>query len=78
MNDSQIIDALGGTCEVARLCKVKSPSVSEWKRNGIPDARRQYLGLLYPDLFTTLHPVDASHCGSESDALKTAKQGKAA
>lgn len=51
MDDSQIIDKLGGTAKVARLCKVKPPSVSEWRVNGIPDARRQFLEVLRPDLF---------------------------
>jgi len=36
---------------VARICKVKPPSVSEWRRRGIPDARRQFLELLRPDVF---------------------------
>jgi hypothetical protein len=49
--DSEIIDDLGGTAEVSRLCQVKSPSVSEWRRTGIPRARRQFLELLRPDLF---------------------------
>lgn len=49
--DSEIIDQLGGTAEVARLCRIKPPSVSEWRRTGIPDARRQYLELLRPDVF---------------------------
>jgi hypothetical protein len=50
--DSEIIDALGGTFAVAKLCKVKPPSVSEWKRNNrIPDARRQFLELLRPEAF---------------------------
>jgi hypothetical protein len=53
MTDSEIIERLGGTFAVARLCKVKSPSVSEWKKNGIPQARRQYLELLRPDVFAT-------------------------
>lgn len=51
MSDSEIIDALGGTFAVARLCRVKPPSVSGWKRDGIPDARRQFLELLRPDVF---------------------------
>lgn len=51
MDDSEIIDKLGGTCVVASICKVKPPSVSEWRRNGIPDARRQFLELLRPDVF---------------------------
>lgn len=48
---NEIIDALGGTAEVARLCRVKPPSVSEWRKAGIPPARRQYLELLRPDVF---------------------------
>lgn len=49
--DSEIIDRLGGTAAVARLCKVKSPSVTGWRSNGIPSARRQFLELLRPDVF---------------------------
>lgn len=49
--DADIIVALGDTAAVARLCRVKPPSVSEWKRSGIPDARRQFLELLRPDVF---------------------------
>jgi hypothetical protein len=52
-SDSEIIDALGGTAEVARLCKVKPPSVSEWRWSGIPPARRQFLELARPDVFGT-------------------------
>ena len=49
--DEKIIEALGGTFAVASLCKVKPPSVSEWKQKGIPQARRQFLELLSPDVF---------------------------
>lgn len=49
--DSEIIDRLGGTTEVARICQIKPPSVSEWRSTGIPPARRQYLELLRPDAF---------------------------
>ncbi|WP_312328373.1 hypothetical protein [Stenotrophomonas sp.] len=49
--DSEIIDRLGGTTEVARICQIKPPSVSEWRATGIPPARRQYLALLRPDAF---------------------------
>lgn len=51
MDDSDIIDKLGGTAEVARICQVKPPSVSGWRRNGIPSARRQFLSLLRPEVF---------------------------
>jgi DNA-binding transcriptional regulator YdaS (Cro superfamily) len=34
---TRIIEMLGGTCHVARLCHVKPPVVSNWKfRNSIP------------------------------------------
>lgn len=39
----QVIDALGGTAEVARMFEVRMPSVSDWKREGIPSARMMYL-----------------------------------
>jgi ribosomal protein L23 len=51
MNDSKIIDELGGTSAVAKLFEVKPASVSEWRTKGIPKARRQTLKLLRPDLF---------------------------
>lgn len=49
--DSEIIDALGGTVAVARLCKVKPPSVSDWRKEGIPSARRMYLQAVRPEAF---------------------------
>ena len=58
MDASKIIDALGGTGEVARLCRVKSPSVSEWRVNGIPEAREMYLRLLRPDVFQDEESVE--------------------
>lgn len=54
MDANQIIDALGGTFAVARLCNVKPPSVSEWRRTGIPAARLQFLKLARPEAFA--HP----------------------
>lgn len=45
-----LIDKLGGTAEVARLCRVSSQAVSKWRRDGIPDARRMYLLAIRPDL----------------------------
>lgn len=38
MDAQTLIEKLGGTSAVAALCKVKPPSVSEWKaKNHIPD-----------------------------------------
>lgn len=57
--DSQIIDRLGGTTEVARICQIKPPSVSEWRSSGIPSARRQFLALLRPEAFLLAPPEPA-------------------
>lgn len=54
--DSEIIDALGGTAEVARLCDVKQPSVSDWRKQGIPRARRMYLQAIRPEVFPQPEP----------------------
>lgn len=51
LSDSQIIDALGGSAAVADLCDISLPAISQWKHNGIPQARRDYLAELRPDLF---------------------------
>lgn len=51
MDANKIIDALGGTAAVAKLCDVRPPSVSEWRLSGIPRAREQFLRLLRPDVF---------------------------
>jgi len=51
-----VIDRLGGTTAVAKICDVKPPSVHEWRSAGIPKARLQYLRLAYPDAFA---PVSA-------------------
>lgn len=40
---TQVIDVLGSTAEVARLFDVRMPSVSDWKRDGIPHARMMLL-----------------------------------
>lgn len=55
MIDSKIIDELGGTSAVAKMFEVKPASVSEWRINGIPKARRQTLKLMRPDLFWNLN-----------------------
>ena len=51
MDANLIIDNLGGTNAVATMCDVKPPSVSEWRRLGIPKSRLMYLRLLRPEVF---------------------------
>jgi len=48
MKDSEIIDLLGGTSALAELLDITPPSVSEWRIQGIPKARKQTLALLFP------------------------------
>lgn len=40
MNDSDLIDRLGGTGMLARRLRVAPASVSEWRAKGIPAGRR--------------------------------------
>jgi hypothetical protein len=49
----EIIDALGGTSEVAKICEITMPSVSDWRKDGIPKARLMYLKAIRPDIFET-------------------------
>lgn len=48
---NRIIDGLGGTSETARLCDVKPPSVSEWRKTGIPKTQLKFLKLARPEIF---------------------------
>jgi hypothetical protein len=50
MNDSDLIDVLGGTSKVAILCDTTPQAVSQWRKEGIPDARRLILSLSHPDI----------------------------
>jgi phage terminase Nu1 subunit (DNA packaging protein) len=68
--DSAIVDRLGGTGRLAELCDVSSQAVSQWKRFGIPTARRAFLKLLNPEAFAL---PEASAAGRK-DAVEQAPQ----
>lgn len=53
MDTKTIIQRLGGTTAVSRICGITAASVSEWMQpgRGIPQAREQYLRLLRPEAF---------------------------
>ena len=51
LTDSARIDLLGGPVAVGKLCEVTPQAVTQWRRDGIPRARRMYLQLLRPELF---------------------------
>lgn len=40
---TQIIERLGDTAEVSRMFGLQMPSVSAWKKTGIPHARMMFL-----------------------------------
>lgn len=56
----RIIDLIGGTSATARLCNVEPPSVTEWKKNGIPNARLMFLKLARPDVFSEIALQDSA------------------
>ena len=44
LTDSAIIDLLGGTAKVARMCRVDPAAVSNWRIRGIPGDKFMLLG----------------------------------
>lgn len=44
LSDYQIIELLGGTTQVAKMCKVTAPAVAQWKSKGIPYDKMVFLG----------------------------------
>jgi len=44
LTDTAIIDLLGGTAKVARMCRVDPAAVSNWKIRGIPADKYMLLG----------------------------------
>lgn len=63
---SAVIDRLGGTSAVARICEIKPPSVAEWRNSGIPKPRLQYLRLAYPEAFEGIGPSETTTTTGES------------
>ena len=57
---SDVIDRLGGTAAVARMCDIKPPSVSEWRRNGIPKPWLKFLRLARPDVLAEIDRAEPS------------------
>ena len=69
---TQVIDALGGTAAVARIFDARMPSISNWKRAGIPPARMMFLKATHKkalsgiDLKAATAPRRASHYSTRS------------
>ncbi|WP_333985112.1 hypothetical protein [Burkholderia orbicola] len=51
---SEIIDRLGGTGAVADLFEIDDAAVSQWRRNGIPKPRMQFISVARPDVLVDL------------------------
>ena len=47
---TKLIELLGGTTVEAKIYNVKKPSVSAWRKNGIPEARMMYLEIKYKNI----------------------------
>jgi hypothetical protein len=56
MDTNKIIDNLGGTGAVAKLCGVTDGAVSQWRHNGIPKHWRKFLELTAPEVFGLVRP----------------------
>jgi hypothetical protein len=66
---AHVIDALGGTGAVAKLCEVSSQAVTQWRRAGIPHARLMYLRAVRPAAFeATCAALHDAGMGTQSNA----------
>lgn len=67
---AKVIDALGGTAQVARMFDVRMPSVSNWKKNGIPRASMMFLRLAHAQALAGID-LDAAVTQKHHPALAT-------
>lgn len=72
---TKIIEALGGTAAVSRLFDLRMPSVSDWKKKGIPRARMMYLQAACPD---ALKGVDVAAATAKRTRTGAARAQEAA
>jgi hypothetical protein len=76
--DSEIISRLGGPASVGQLCDVSSQAVSQWRRAGIPKARRMYLALLKPAAFADVRSASGPDPQAGQAAAQQVEAGNAA
>lgn len=55
-----VVERLGDTAEVARMFEVRMPSVSEWKKSGIPKARMMFIKAVHPEALDGIDVVAAT------------------
>ena len=68
---TKIIEALGDTAEVARMFDVRMPSVSDWKKHGIPRARMMYLKVAHAQALDGID-LDAATAPARGEAHEAA------
>jgi hypothetical protein len=54
----KVIQALGGTCRVAELFGISHASVSLWSKNGIPEARLQFIQVQFKKIPAIAETLD--------------------
>lgn len=54
-----VIDRLGGTSAVARIFDIRPSSVHQWRIDGLPKARLQYLKVAFPKILKSIE--EAAH-----------------
>jgi len=47
----RVIDLLGGTTSVSKICSISLASVSAWKKRGIPKGWYEFFKCQFPHLF---------------------------
>lgn len=54
MNTEELIRKLGGNSKIALMLGIKPPSISYWRRKGIPELRLRQLKDLAPEVFVEI------------------------
>lgn len=60
MSANDIIDLLGGTSAVARLCEVSPQAISQWRASGIPKPWEKYLRAVKPEVFSSRDSAESA------------------
>lgn len=74
---TQIIERLGDTAEVARMFEIRMPSVSDWKKSGIPKARMMLIKAVRPEVLDGID-VEAATALAYGRAQDASEQKEAA
>ncbi|ARL36730.1 hypothetical protein BOC49_11055 [Burkholderia pseudomallei] len=72
---SEIIDRLGGTGVVADLFEIDDAAVSQWRRNGIPKPRMQFISVARPDVLVGLGPLDRPERNGADGSMSRQRAG---